>query len=100
MSRQISIMGGSIAEVDEIQLDEEEVSPGKSGRIQTQNSGEELTFIQLLDSSPEEVPGSDEDEIDDLYYNQKLLAKQLDKIKNLPAKLTYLVSEIEKKSRL
>jgi len=92
-------MGGSIAEVDEIHFEDEDVSPGPSGKVQTQTSGEEATFIHLSDSQSEEEPGSDEDEIDDLFYNQRLLAKQLDKIKNLPPKLTYLVSEIEKKTQ-
>jgi hypothetical protein len=35
MSRKISVMGGSIAEVDEINFEDEEISPGKSGRVYT-----------------------------------------------------------------
>ena len=43
------------------------------------------------DDQSEEQRGSDDDEFDDLYYNQKVLAKQLEKIRLLPSKLTYLV---------
>ena len=43
-------MGGSIAEVDEIHFEDEDVSPGKSGKMHTQISGEEATFIHLSDS--------------------------------------------------
>ncbi len=70
-------MGGSIAEVDEIHCDDAESTIKSIDRnnIRTQQSAEGSAFIYLSDSQSADCPGSDEDEIDDLYYNQKLLAK-------------------------
>lgn len=67
-------MGGSIAEVDEINGNfDEGTTPGLK-------NGGKNNFIQYDDDDISvEPPGSDEDEIDDLYYNQKILAKKLDK---------------------
>lgn len=94
MMKTTSILGASIAEVDEINCEEAVLTPksAKDTLVRTEESAD--AFVYLSESSSQEEPGSDDDEIDDLYYNQKMLAKQLNKIKNLPSKLTYLVQEL------
>ena len=69
MTKNLSILGGSIAEVDEINCEDENsgLTSAKDTYLKTTESAE--GFVYLSESSSQVPPGSDDDEIDDLYYN-------------------------------
>lgn len=98
LDRNDSSFGGMIIQEVDGSYEMNSVSRGKNSQEDksVQEQSNEDVLITFSQESSELAPNSDEDEIDDLYYNQRLIAKQVDKLKNFPKKMAYFYTEFQK----